>query len=374
MAHPRPPSRREVGRALVAAVRADGDTVREHVARHGTRGLERAARRHGVEGLLDLALHSVGAGTASSTAARVGAAVQHTRTLALLGQVADVLGAAGVPHLVVKGPVLAGYHYERPDLRRYVDLDVLVAPVDFPRALDSLVGDGFRVFEEDWSTLREVLAGELRLLRGRDVVDLHWTLVDDPSARERCRFPTPELFTTHRQVTVAGSGIPTTGVPQTLLHVALHAALSGAARLVWLVDVDRVLRRDEPDWAEVVRAARAAGIAAQVGVVLARARQVVGAPVPPEVLRSLGPALPWRGVVRCGDRWAPVGTARTDASPARLLARATRESDAASWVALAGKIASRAGVLPPPTGRRSPGVQRRTASRAEYLGAVVGQE
>jgi hypothetical protein len=355
----------------VAAVRADDDTLREHVERHGTDRLELAARRHGVEGLLDLALHGIDASTSSSTASRVGAAIHHTRTLALLGQVGEVLDAAGLPYLVVKGPVLAGHHYERPDLRRYVDLDVLVAPVDFPRALDSLVAHGFSVFEDDWSTLREVLAGELRLLRGDDVVDLHWTLVDDTAARGRCRFPTEPLFAAHRQVVLAGAAVPTTGPVHTVLHVALHAALSGATRLVWLVDLDRVVRRDEPDWDEVLREAASAAMAAQVGVVLARARRIVGAPVPNEVLRRLVPT-GWRAVVTAGDRWTPVGTARTDASAARLLARATRETSGASWAALTRKAASRTGAphLPYLTARRS---QSQT-TRADYLGAVVAQE
>lgn len=364
-----------MGRALVAAVRAEDDTLREHVDRHGTDLLERAARRHGVEGMLDLSLHRIGAGTASSTAARVGAAVHHTRTLSLLEQVAGLLGAAAVEHLVVKGPVLAGHHYERPDLRRYVDLDVLVPPAGFARALESLVDDGFTVFEDDWSTLREVLAGELRLLRDDDVVDLHWTLVDDSAARGRCRFPTEPLFAAQRRVRLGGTEVTTTSAVHTLLHVSLHAALSGATRLVWMVDVDRVLRRDRPDWDEVVREAAAAGIAAQVGVVLARARRTVAAPVPDEVLLTLGPGRGWRPLVSVADRWAPVGVARTDASGARMLVRATRDSDVASWAALAGKVASRAATRRrPPTVRRTSGAECRTASRAEYLGAVVGQE
>ncbi|MGN6331332.1 MAG: nucleotidyltransferase family protein [Motilibacteraceae bacterium] len=372
MARARPPSRREVGRALVAAVRADGATLREHVDRHGTDLLERAARRHGVEGLLDLSLHAVGASTPSSTAARVGAAVHHTRTRAQLEQVADVLEAADVPQLVVKGPVLAGHHYERPDLRRYVDLDVLVAPEDFPRALEALVDDGFSVFEDDWASLREVLAGELRLLRGDSVVDLHWTLVDDSAARSRCRLPTEALFAAHRLVPVGGRSVPTTGVTDTVLHVALHAALSGAARLVWLVDLDRVVRRDEPDWDEVLREALPAGLAAQLGVVLARGRRAIGTPVPPEVLRRLGPGPAWGGLVLAVDRWSPVGTARTDSSVARLVARATRESSLSSWEAVVAKAVTRAGHggRTAPTNSRSRG---RDHGREDYLRAVLAE-
>ena len=45
---------------------------------------------------------------------------------------------AGVPFLVVKGPVLAALVYERPRVRFYRDLDLIVPRRSFVAALHSL--------------------------------------------------------------------------------------------------------------------------------------------------------------------------------------------------------------------------------------------
>src|SRR5688500_15332306 len=56
---------------------------------------------------------------------------RHLRTLADLAELGPVLDTAGIPWMVIKGPVLAETIYPRPDLRSYDDLDVVVQPERF---------------------------------------------------------------------------------------------------------------------------------------------------------------------------------------------------------------------------------------------------
>ena len=64
-----------------------------------------------------------------------------------------------------------------------------------------------------------------------------------------------------------------------LVHGCLHAALAGANKLIYLLDVD-MLARSVTDWDEVVARAQSWGAQAQTALVLARTSRVLGAPIP----------------------------------------------------------------------------------------------
>src|SRR5881394_2041222 len=77
----------------------------------------------------------------------------HYRTNALLQlrrnadlrRIGDVLGAAAIPHLVLKGPVLAATVYPHPATRTMIDIDLLVHDSDVERAIAALEAIGYRV-------------------------------------------------------------------------------------------------------------------------------------------------------------------------------------------------------------------------------------
>src|SRR3954452_25284810 len=62
---------------------------------------------------------------------------------ALTAEAVGRLGAAGCPNLILRGPVLARELYADGTLRRYVDVDLLVAPTDLERAGAALRAAGF---------------------------------------------------------------------------------------------------------------------------------------------------------------------------------------------------------------------------------------
>ena len=269
-----------------------------------------------------------------------------------LDLIGAALGAAGVPDLVVKGPVLAEAVYRRPDLREYVDLDLLVAPADFAAAIAALEGAGCTLFERNWRLVRERMLGELRLFTpAGTVLDLHWHLINEIEVRGTVAVDLAGARRRARTVLVADRPVRTLDATDTVVYVGLHASLSGANRLVWLKDVEQaLLHPDAPGWPELIERAERWRVAPALAVVLTRVRDVLGVPVPAPVLRSLAPERRWRAVMRLADAVAPAGQQRLDGSVARLVARASRSDPRASRRTLLDHAITRV-LHPVPSGR-----------------------
>lgn len=330
--------RRAVGGALVACVREHplDEPVPElawHVAQHGLAGIAEAAHRHGVVGCLWTALRAGGLSERDDAApvreqyrGNVG---RYLRTLSDLELVDEVLGASGTGYLVVKGPVLAEHVYRRPDLRGSVDLDLVVAPRDFALALSSLEESGCRVYEANWRLARQRMLGELRLFTpSGTVLDLHWSLFAEQGVREAFPASVDALTRRARTVTLAGRAVRTLDELDTLVHLSLHASLSGGHRLVWCKDIEQVLLRGHEegwlDWDALVRRARRWNAGPALALMLARTRAVLGADVPEWLAGELMPTRSWRVATRLADRLAPVSRAGGGGSLARLVARSVR--------------------------------------------------
>lgn len=342
---PPPASRRtnETSRVLRGIVR-DDPAVRPRLARQldpeRIDPLLMAAERHGVVGWLWYAVRDFAA--ASDPAVRpvrerhaqlLGA---HLRTRAALLRARTVLAAGGIEPVVLKGPVLAEVIYPRPDLRAYGDLDLLVEPDQVGPALELLEADGARLVERNWPLVLDRMLGQLTLVDADGtVVDLHWHLLHERALWSAFTLP-PGVAGPTRSVPVGGVEVRALAAEPALVHLALHAAVSGAHRLMWLSDVDQSVRRDQPDWAGVLDLATRWSVGLPVALVLRRVRHVLGTPVPDEVLTGLtretsrtGGAL-WAAAGWAVDRAAAVQRWRGQGSPARLFARSTRAGAAAS--------------------------------------------
>jgi Uncharacterised nucleotidyltransferase len=305
-----------------------------YVARYGVEPLHASALRHGVIGCLWTALRATGLADrtdASPTREAYTSAVgRHLRTLSDLELVLDVLGGYGVVPLVLKGPVLAGAVYRRPDLRGYVDLDLLVAPPEFSIALLALERAGCTIFERNWPLVRDRGLGALRLTTpAGTVLDLHWHLFYERAVRRAVPVDLGVIRARARSVELAGRRVRTLDGLDTLVHLAVHAALDGGDRLVWCKDIEQaLLYRAVPDWDQVADRAQQWHAAPAVALMLGRARRCLGVPVPPTVLRALAPDPVWRTVVRAAEL-VPIGVPGQP-SPARAVARATRADGPAS--------------------------------------------
>jgi hypothetical protein len=265
------------------------------------------------------------------------------RTAAVLSTLRDELKQHDCPWLVLKGPALGYSVYRRPDLRQGVDLDVLVPPSRFGDVLAVLESAGFTLLDRNWPLFAARLPGELRVRAPQGVlVDLHWAVLDDPALHGPFRLPVSELL--QRARWLEPPGFRALSAVDQLVHLGVHGALSGANRLVWLLDA-HLAAAQVADWDEVVTSARAAGAGRSLALVLARARRLWRTPLPPGVVRALGVGPPWRALDRLLTPSGPVPLEPGRAAASRAWARATRATRRATLAGFArhGRVWVRAG-------------------------------
>lgn len=224
----------------------------------------------------------------------------------------------------MKGPIVAAVH-ERPDLRAYGDLDVVVPAKQFPRALQVLEQAGAVAEGVPWQVLFAQEAGEVALrLPSGGTIDLHWHLLNDPALRSTFSVSMEAILARARKVTLHGVEVPAPDPIDALLHLCLHAALSGGNRLIWYKDLERWLVVHTLDWAAVRERAEEWRIGLVSAVVLSKAVALMGAPVPIEVLRMLTPDRGWTGLARLTSLISSTEAARGHPSLERIVSRATR--------------------------------------------------
>jgi hypothetical protein len=234
------------------------------------------------------------------------------------------LTAAGIGHVVFKGPVLAADWKAAfgADVRTYTDVDLLVRRDDLAAASDQLVGD----------LKASPAAGSIGergfTLPSGAAIDLHWLLLNDQPAVRRHRLDTDALL---RRARTDG---PMAHLDRldAILHVCLHAVISDGSRLAAAIDVGAMLRAEPFDTAALLQRARDHRAVLPLAVMTDRAVLVTGFGEARDLARRL-PRSPWRTACR---HWA--GSARP-ASGRRWtggeLLRATR----ASTLASAGSVA-----------------------------------
>ena len=292
----------------------------QHAAWHRVVPFLAAAVRTSGAAVSDEAVASLERTHATRTAA-------HMRVLADLDAVVASLSEGAVPFLVVKGPVLSEHLYPSPDLRTYEDLDLLIPPGSFERAVDALRASGSVLLDQNWALTRADTRGQLHFqLPMGTLADVHWHLLNRENVRHGFSITTDDLFERSREVVVGGRSVPTLDPVDTLLHVALHAALSGGDRLIWLKDIERVLAVDRPAWDDVIQRARAWKAGRSIAITLNRARRSLGAPVPDDALDALFASRLWRGLSDRLDRRSPTERSVGRESPAVFWAQLTRDS------------------------------------------------
>jgi hypothetical protein len=266
----------------------------------------------------------------------------HLRAMAALSEVATALDAVDVRWVVVKGPALAKLAYARPVLRTYSDLDVLVRRADFPRAVAGLRDAGFGFVHPNWRLIAELGAGEVTLVApGHRSLDLHWHPIF--TAEKRSEFPiaVDDMIDRSRHVALVGDRGRVLDPADALLHLALHSANDGGDRMIWLKDLDQVVRHDPPDWDAVVHRARQWRTRVPSAIMLHRARSVFSTPVPDDVMAALAGRRSWRSFLRALDSAFPVPAGDGRGNLATLVARAARSTEGATLRAAAGGAMTR---------------------------------
>jgi hypothetical protein len=196
------------------------------------------------------------------------------------------------------------------------------------------------VYERNWPLVRDRRLGALRLTTpAGGVLDLHWHIFYERTVRAAMPVDVVALRERSRTVLLGGRQVRTLDPLDTLTHVAVHAALDGGDRLVWLKDIEQaLLYRAVPDWDALAARADEWHGAPAVALMLHRARRVLGAAVPAAVLTRLVSDPVWRGLVRGADLVPALSAGH--ASLGRGVARATRADGRASRRELAHRAAA----------------------------------
>jgi hypothetical protein len=294
--------------------------------------------------LVDLALAQKVAGLASERLARFLDADEQGRLLAqarndvlrhfaylgILEGLATALGSAGLPWVVIKGPAVTELAYGATP-RGYSDLDLVVGRHELGDAIEALEGAGLVLEDANWPLLVREMTGEVHMSRdGAPFLDLHWHWVNQRRARQRFAIDMDEVLARRATVTLGGASAQVLEPVDFIIHLALHASLSGGHRLGWLLDMERTVAILKPDWDTLVERSRRWKVALPVGVALARTRSTMNAPIPIDVISGLSGGTAGTYLVQRLSPWVPAGHMPGGGSLSNGVTRSLRDSLAAT--------------------------------------------
>lgn len=151
----------------------------------------------------------------------------------------------------------------------------------------------------------------------------------------RCfRLPVAPLLERTRTLQLPGGAVPVLDPEDALIHTALHAAIAGGDRLVWLADLDALVRTGIR-WDVLIERARGARLPLVTGVMLERASLTLDTPLPGGVLEALlRSGRLWGMILVWFDRARPVAASHGRLFRGQVLVRSTRHSTLSSVAAL----------------------------------------
>lgn len=217
-------------------------------------------------------------------------AVQNRLMAQELVRLLHLLESRAIPALPLKGPALAQTVYEDLGLREFADLDILLRAADVPQAQQVLTEAGYRPeCAMDEEVLRTVMSSgahyHLAFAHPESsiVVELHWKT--DALFPVESATATP-WWTRSPDVDLAGAKVRSFGDRELLLALCVHGSKHYWSSLGWLVDVAELVRaQPRLDWAWVMAQAEQLGCKRRVAVGLDLARELLAAPLPPQVER-----------------------------------------------------------------------------------------
>jgi hypothetical protein len=334
-------------RSLVALFFADDGVVGAQVACDAVPAGALAELAHGHR--LGAVVRMLGAGPlgwdegrlAPYVASRTGALMVNMLALSTCRWLGEVLGAAGVDYVVVKGPVLSELAYPRPDLRPYGDLDVLVSRSALRPAVEALLAAGAVLVDRNWPLASAQQRAELSLRTPTGfALDLHWHLINHPAERARFRLNPAEMLERRVNRTLGGVVVPCLDDEDQLLHLALHAVLSGGHLLQWTVDFVLWARERAPRTDVVGDRADRYALRLVLEVMQRRVAHVVGQPLVQLVPPGSGS---WLALVDAVDRLRPPGRPVLGRHTWSAVLGCTSSGDAASFGQLMRRLDARIG-------------------------------
>ena len=171
----------------------------------------------------------------------------------------DGLEAVGIEAIVFKGPALAVAAYGDVNLRRFVDLDLIVRRADVDRAVEVLKQDGYVPARDLTREQQAVLLRaqhNLQFMRGRVIIELHWQVSSQLFA---ATVSAEELWKNLSRVRLNGRTVNTLTTDNLLFALCVHGSRHLWQRLAWICDIDRLIKTTPViDWAALTERAKRA--------------------------------------------------------------------------------------------------------------------
>jgi len=210
-------------------------------------------------------------------------AMKELRRAVELRRIDGALTAAGIPYLVLKGPVLAATVYPDRPSRTMTDLDFLLHERDLERATAVLGDAGYHTPPQFAGA--PMAAGDIAPIihddPGGPSIELHTMLDSLPDEREALAAMLPSS----RRVPLGhGLEMPTLGRGEFFAHVVMHVSKHNRfeGELRSLLDVALLLHAErELDWSALADAWERRGILEWIVLTASLAHLLLGAPVPP---------------------------------------------------------------------------------------------
>jgi hypothetical protein len=199
-------------------------------------------------------------------------------------RLAALIEAAGIPVIVIKGPVLASVAYGNPGLRQFGDIDLLVRPGDVAAAAELLLTDGYEAHNHGGlRDFEQLSARQEQFCKPRQpgFVELHWRLM--PSFFDYGPDQS-DIWRRALRVPLAGSDVLTLCGRDSLFFLCAHGAKHGWPALQSICDVAASMR-GRVDWAAVIADARAAGGLRILLLGMRLVHEILGCEAPANVLR-----------------------------------------------------------------------------------------
>jgi hypothetical protein len=258
--------------------------------------LLRAAEAHGMLGILHrrTADHCPGVVPARAaealTAGYRACATRGLRQEARMLEVIDHLRESGIPCVPFKGPALARLVYGDVALRYATDLDVLVAMSDVARAVEVLMGSGWRLASQVQTDQHDLLeAAECELLLEHIAtglfLELHWRT---GPRFAHASFAAEPLIARARPCELLGREVTCLRDSDHFLVLCVHGATHRWDQLELVCTIAEFIGGDlVSDWATLLDRAGRLECRRRVLVAAALARGLVGVDLPPAVVAGL---------------------------------------------------------------------------------------
>ena len=233
-----------------------------------------------------------------------------------LSQLAD----AQVPAIPLKGIPLAESLYGDAALRVCADIDILVPPQKFEAAFRALSTLGYQAgfTQPQLVTLTARYGKDCGLMRQDSSIwyplQLHAGLIwGGPTERSLSK----EIWAEAHATTFHGAPAWALSREWELLYLTIHAARHGLSPLKFVVDIDRICRRQDVNWETVQQTAARLGWGQTVQSTLSACATLLETPIPPAVQATEVPKQPQSTTVS-GTRQKAIATLLPHTEPSSL--------------------------------------------------------